>query len=174
MAGRFGSTDRGALALGVILLVLVFFFALNLLAGNLFRSARLDLTEDRLFTISDGTLQTLALLEEPVTLRYYRSKELDLLGPFYSSHAGRVEDLLSEYAERSGGLLRIERFEPEPFSPEEDLAVSDGLRGIPVDLSGTQVYFGLAGSNSTDDRQAIPILTPDRASFVRLGEVGRS
>lgn len=159
-------SDRGRLAIGVILLVALFFFSLNVLSQTLFRSARLDLTEDRLFTVSEGTAQVLASIDEPVTLRYYRSRELDLLGPLYASHAGRVDDLLSEYAERSGGRLRVERFEPEAFSPEEDLAVSDGLRGIPVDLSGTQVYFGLAGSNSTDDRQAIPILTPDRASFL--------
>ena len=166
MAGRFGSTDRGALALGVILLVLVFFFSLNLLAGHLFRSARLDLTEDRLFTISDGTLQTLALLEEPITLRYYRSKELDLLGPFYTGHADRVEDLLSEYVERAGGLLQIERYDPEPFSPEEDLAVADGLQGITVNVDGSQVYFGLSGINSTDDRRALALLAPERANFL--------
>lgn len=166
MMQQLRSQDRGKLAIGVIVLVAVFFFSLNVLSSALFRSARLDLTEDRLFTVSEGTAEVLAAIDEPVTLRYYRSKELDLLGPFYTSHAGRVEDLLSEYAERAGGMLRIERFEPEPFSPEENLAVSDGLRGVPVDLEGTQVYFGLAGSNSTDDREAIPLLAPERASFL--------
>ena len=158
--------DRGRLAIGVIVLVVIFFFALNMLSNALFRSARLDLTEDRLFTISEGTQQVLNLVDEPITLRYYRSSELDLLGPLYSGHAGRVDDLLNEYAERAGGRLQIERFEPEPFSPEEDLAVADGLQGVPIDLEGTQVYFGLAGSNSTDDRQSIPVLAPERANFL--------
>ena len=166
MAMKSASADRGALALGVILLVLVFFFAVNLLAGNLFRSARLDLTEDRLFTISDGTQQTLGLIEEPIILRYYRSEELDLLGPFYTGHANRVEDLLTEYVERSGGKLSLERYDPEPFSPEEDLAVADGLQGITVDVDGSQVYFGLSGINSTDDRRALPLLAPERANFL--------
>lgn len=166
MAVKSASTDRGALALGVILLVLIFFFALNLLAGHLFRSARLDLTEDRLFTISEGTQQTLDLIEEPIILRYYRSEELDLLGPFYTGHANRVEDLLTEYVERSGGKLSLERYDPEPFSPEEDLAVADGLQGITVDVDGSQVYFGLSGINSTDDRRALPLLAPERANFL--------
>ena len=166
MAFLNGKADRGALAFGVIVLVVIFFFSVNLLAGNLFRSARIDLTEDRLFTVTEGTLQTLALLEEPITLRYYRSTELDLLGPFYTGLASRVEDLLSEYVERAGGLLRLERYDPAPFSPEEDLAVADGLRGVTVDVDGSQVYFGLSGINSTDDRRALPFLAPERANFL--------
>ena len=158
--------DRGALAIGVILLVVIFFFAVNLLVGSLFRSTRLDLTQDGLFTVSSGTQEMLEAIDEPITLRYYRSEELDILGPHYSGHANRVDDLLNEYAQRAGGRLRIERYDPAPFSPEEDLAVVDGLRGITVDVDGSQVYFGLSGINSTDDRRAIPIFAPNRGTFL--------
>ena len=108
MLHRLTSTDRNLLAIGVVLAVIVFFVSLNIVAASLFTSSRLDLTEDSVFTLSEGTKEMLAGLDEPIELRFYRSKELDLLGPFYSSHAQRVGDLLEEYAKLSQGKLRVE------------------------------------------------------------------
>ena len=163
---RLKGSDRDLLSIGVVVLVIVFFVSVNIAASGLFRSSRLDLTADSLFTLSDGTREVVGAIDEPIEIRFYRSKDLELLGPLYSGHAERVGDLLDEYTRLSGGLLTIERFDPEPFSPEEDLAVADGLRGIPVDVDGTQIYFGLTGVNSTDDRRAIPLLAPERANFL--------
>ncbi len=65
----------------------------------------------------------------------------------------RVEELLGAYRRLSGGKLRIERLDPAPFSPEEDLAVAEGLEGLPISDDGTLAYFGLTGRNSTDDQR---------------------
>ncbi len=166
MFNRLKSGDRNALSIGVIVLVVVFFVSLNILAAGLFKSVRLDLTADSLFTLSQGTKDLLVSIDEPIELRYYNSQDLEVLGPLYTSHAGRVGDLLDDYARLSNGMIRVERFDPEPFSPEEDLAVADGLRGISIDTDGSQVFFGLAGVNSTDDRSSIPLLAPERGNFL--------
>ena len=159
------NTDRNVLAVGCILLAVVFFFALNLAAGAFLRTAQVDLTADKLFTISDGTKQVLKSIDEPITLRYYRSEQLRDLGPMLASYAQRVEQVLNEYVRLANGKLILKRYDPKPYSPEEDLAVSDGIKGLSLG-DGTQIYFGLAGSNSTDDTQAISYFAPERAGFL--------
>lgn len=159
-------TDRRTLAIATIVLAAVFFVALNVLAGASLKRARLDVTADGLYTLSEGTKTVLGAIDEPIRLRYYRSKRLEELGPYFASHAKRVDELLEHYARVSNGGLVVERYDPAPFSPEEDLAVADGIQALAFDNAGTLAYFGLAGVNSTDDRKAIPYLAPDRAAFL--------
>ncbi len=158
--------DRSWLAGGVIVAALIVFFGLNMAAGVWLKTARLDLTQDSLFTLSDGTRETLAEIDEPITLRFYKSAIIDELGPFYRNYARRVAELLDEYARHADGMLIIETYDPAAFSPEEDLAVADGLEGIPISREGDQLFFGLAGFNSTDDRDAVAYLAPERAMFL--------
>ena len=54
-------------ALGLAILLLI---SVNLLSNSVFRNLRVDLTQDKLFTLSDGTEKMLAGLEEPVLLRF--------------------------------------------------------------------------------------------------------
>jgi ABC-type uncharacterized transport system involved in gliding motility auxiliary subunit len=61
------------LALG---LLLVIFIGVNLFAAVFLRSARLDLTEQGLYTLSPGTHNILSRLKEPVTLKFYYSRDL--------------------------------------------------------------------------------------------------
>jgi ABC-type uncharacterized transport system involved in gliding motility auxiliary subunit len=158
--------DRRRLGFAGIGLAVVFFLAVNLLAGAYLTSSRLDLTQDHLFTLSDGTKQVLTSIQEPIDLRLYYTKQLDELGPYFSGYAQRVDELLATYRRLSHGKLRIERLDPAPFSPEEDLAVAEGLEGLPIKDDGTLAYFGLTGRNSTDDTQAIRYLAPERANFL--------
>src|SRR5205085_1664431 len=44
----------------------------------------------------------------------------------------------------------------------EDRAVAFGLQPVPLDEQGEQVFFGLAGTNSTDDQQVIAFFSPQR------------
>jgi ABC-type uncharacterized transport system involved in gliding motility auxiliary subunit len=166
MADKSKMLDRNRLGAIGIALAVVLFFAVNILAGGLLRSTRLDLTEDKLFTLSDGTKRVLSTMEEPVDLRLYYSDRLDESGPYFSAHARRVEELLGEYQRRSGGRLHLERLDPQPFSPEEDLAVAEGVEGLPLSADGTKAYFGLSGRNSTDDIKVISYFAPERANFL--------
>jgi ABC-type uncharacterized transport system involved in gliding motility auxiliary subunit len=138
----------------------------NLLAARLAPNARVDLTEQKLYSLSDGTRQVLAGLKDPIALRLFYSRKLGAEIPLYGAYYDRVRELLGEYAALSKGKLRLELFDPEPFSELEDRAMGFGLQGVPVDQSGEQVYFGLVGSNLVDDERTIAFLQPERERFL--------
>ena len=157
--------SRMMTATGVVLAV-VLLFAVNMLASRLLGPARIDLTEHRLFTLSEGTRGILTNLDEPVTLRFYLSKrELERV-PGIGGYADRVRALLEEYRRIAGGKLTLRVIDPEPFSDEEDRAVGFGLRGVPLGLDEGIFYFGLAGTNSVDDEEVIPFFTAEREQFL--------
>ena len=158
-------TSRMMTTTGVVLAV-VLLFAVNILASRLLGPARIDLTEHRLFTLSEGTRGILTNLDEPVTLRFYLSKrELERV-PGIGGYADRVRALLEEYRRIAGGKLTLRVIDPEPFSDEEDRAVGFGLRGVPLGLDEGIFYFGLAGTNSVDDEEVIPFFTAEREQFL--------
>ena len=162
----FSNIDRGRLTWIGIALAIVLFFSLNLFARNVITSTRLDLTADDLYTLSEGTKEVLAAVDEPIDLRFYYSDSLDDVGAYFSTHAGRVRELLAQYQRLSGGKIRIERLDPEAFSPEEDLAVAEGVRGLPITSEGDLAYFGISGRNTTDDSEVLAYLAPERADFL--------
>ncbi|PZW48992.1 ABC-type uncharacterized transport system involved in gliding motility auxiliary subunit [Humitalea rosea] len=127
---------------------------------------RLDLTESHLYTLSDGTKQIIGGLQDPVTLRLFYSRRLGATIPVYGAYADRVREMLAEYVSISNGKIRLEVLDPEPFSETEDRALSLGLQGVPVDQSGEQVYFGLAGANLLDDERTIAFFQPERERFL--------
>jgi ABC-type uncharacterized transport system involved in gliding motility auxiliary subunit len=157
--------SRPRVAAAALILIAVILVSVNILAAQ-FPGARLDLTQGRLYTLSSGTRRTLAKIDEPITLRFYYSTELGDRLPPYGVYAERVRELLEQYAAAAHGKLRLEIYHPQPFSRVEDQAVAFGLQGVPLDQQGDQVYFGLAGTNSTDDRQVIPFFSPQRERFL--------
>jgi ABC-type uncharacterized transport system involved in gliding motility auxiliary subunit len=159
--------DRRRLTVAGIVLAIVLFLALNTFGSLTLRSHKLDLTQNRQFTLSAGTEQLLAKMQEPVTLRLYASRSLRDANPFLGSYADRVHDLLRSYADASNGWITVEYIDPEPFSPEEDRAVGFGLQPVQADPGGEGGgYLGIAGTNATDDVSVIPVLSPDRESFL--------
>ena len=166
MARALTSATRNRLAVLSVGLALVFFVAFNILTEATLTQTRLDLTQQRLFSLTDGTRKVLGEIAEPVTLRFYLSKELVEANPYYGNHAQRVEELLREYERLAGGGIQLQVYNPEAFSPEEDQAVSEGLQGAALGAEAGVVYFGLTGHNATDDRDAIPFFQPERAAFL--------
>lgn len=146
-----GILAAAALALGLIII-----------SNNLLTGLRLDLTENRLFTLSPGTVNIITALEEPVSLDFYLSRKTMAGFPQLVNYAGRVRDLLEEYAAKAGGKISLSILEPEPFSEEEDQAVASGLKGVSVTAAGDRAYFGLVGTNSTDDEVNIPFFQASR------------
>ncbi|MFQ5954158.1 MAG: Gldg family protein, partial [Kiloniellales bacterium] len=156
----------GVLSVTGLTLAAILFVSLNLWAGAALTGARLDLTQEGLFTLSPGTRNILKSIDEPITFRFYFSERLGRDIPSYAIYANRVRDMLHEFAAAAGGRLRLEVIEPEPFSDIEDRAVALGLQGVPIDRFGEQVYFGLAGTNSTDDVEVIPFFQGERGRFL--------
>lgn len=149
---------------GLVLATLLF-VALNALASSAFRGARVDLTDHGLYTLSQGSRNILANLDEPVTLRLFYSRTLALkeLGSTpIPAYAQRVQELLEEYEAAAGDLLQLEIIDPQPFSEEEDSAVGYGLRGARVSRAGDQLFLGLVGTNSVDDLETIAFFDPSQ------------
>ena len=146
----------GVLAMGALLV------AVNLLAG-LFH-ARLDLTENRLFTLSPGTAAILQKMDTPVTVRFYYSRDNAQMPVALKAYAQRIEDLLSQYRSRSGSKVKVQLLNPAPDSDAEDAARLDGVAGQPLP-SGDVVYLGAAIS-CLDQTVPLPVLSPDRESLL--------
>ena len=73
---------------------------------------------------------------------------------------------MERYVSLSKGVLKLELVDPEPFSPDEDRAVGFGLSGVPISEAGDLGYFGVAATNTTDDKDVIPFFTPQREQFL--------
>ncbi|WP_025769671.1 GldG family protein [Thioalkalivibrio sp. HK1] len=147
-------------------LAIVLLFAVNILASRTLDSARVDLTENRLFTLSEGTKNILANLEDPITLRLYLSQGELANASRISGYTDRVRSLLREYERLADGQIDLQVIDPEPFTDDEDRAVGYGLQGVPVGNEGANFYFGLVGTNSVDQMEVIPFLAAERETFL--------
>src|SRR3546814_16869949 len=101
-------------------------------------------------------------IEEPVTRRLFYSRRLGTQVPGYGIYAERVQDVLREYADRSDGKVILEVYDPMPFTPVADRAVSYGLQQIPPEPGEGPAVFGLTGRHATAEHKTIPFPPPDR------------
>ena len=144
----------------------IFLFFLNILATGEIRTAQLDLTENKLFTLSQGTKEVVKAIDEPLTFRFYYSNKFGEISPVHGNYAKRVQEFLEQLELISNGKIQLKVIHPAPFSVEEDEAVKMGIQGVPLDQSAEMGYFGLAANNSTDDRKSIPFFNPQREQFL--------
>ena len=159
LSGRLSST---------LMLVVIFgiFFAFTVLNNALFSSARIDLTENKLYTLTLGTRDLIAEIDEPIKFRFFFSQRASEDLTALRAYARRVQELLEEYQALAGGSINLEIIDPEPFSEEEDLAAQFGLQSVPVNNAGDELYFGLVGTNSVDDQLIISFFQPDKEEFL--------
>jgi ABC-type uncharacterized transport system involved in gliding motility auxiliary subunit len=144
-----------------LLIIFCSFLLLVAFTQTLFSNARIDLTQDRLYTLSDGTRNILETLKQPVRLKLTYSERAAAGYPQVQAHAQQVEDLLEAFSRASNGKVTVDRVTPEPFSDAEDVAVQSGLRGAPT-ATGDTLYFGLEATTETGGRKIIPFFSPDR------------
>lgn len=155
-----------------LLLIALAFLAFNMVAGLGLPNARLDLTEQKLYTISAGTERILGELDEPVNLYFFYSDSVSRDLVPVRNYARRVTEMLRAYERAAGGKIRLEVIDPEPFSEDEDRAAEFGLHAVPLQQGGDKLYFGLAGSNALDDVQTIPFFPLDQEEFLEY-EISR-
>ena len=158
--------NRRSLTGGSLALLAVLFVALTILVSFLFRGMRLDLTDNQLYTISDGTQNILDSIDEPINLYFYFSNQASKDIPALKTYALRVREVLEEFAERADGGIKLQVIDPLTFSEAEDQARADGLQGVPAGPGGDNVFFGLVGTNSIDGRESIPFFQIDKENFL--------
>lgn len=156
---------RVGFGVGGLIALAVLFLAVVMLSNVGLRGVRLDLTQNKLYTLSKGTQQVLRDLKEPVNLYFYFSRDAAAKqSPLMMPYAARVREFLEEVSARAGGKIHLQVIDPQPFSDDEDRAAEFGLQSLHP--GGEALYFGLAGTNSTDGRSAIPTFTADREEFL--------
>lgn len=154
------------LGVASLALLAVAFVAAVVVSNQLLRGARLDLTENDLYTLSDGTERILESIEEPINLYFHFSDEASEGLPRIRDYAVRVRELLQEFVAESDGMLELRVVDPQPFSEEEDRAAQFGLQGLPIGATGDPVYLGLAGTNAVGDEEVIPFFDPQKENFL--------
>ncbi|MBC8329439.1 MAG: Gldg family protein [Planctomycetes bacterium] len=153
-----------------ILAVVVIFLAVNLISGMALRHARIDMTAEGLYSLSDGAKEILAGLDEPIRLDLYEyMDEVKEDRPDLVSHAQRIREFLEEMVLAADGKLELRIRKPEPYSEAEDDARAAGVGAVPVDRAGDRTLtLGLVATNSVDEQEVIPFFQPgpDKDAFL--------
>jgi len=160
------TATRKTYGAGALLALAVLFIGVTILITFVLRGARLDLTESNLYSLAPGTQRIVSSLKEPVNLYFFFSQDASTQSPQLRAYAQRVRELLEEMSQRSKGKLRLSIVDPKPFSEDEDRAGEFGLTAVPLTPGGESIYFGLAGTNSTDGRETIGLFQPDKEEFL--------
>lgn len=148
---KFTGSLIGLLALLAILI------AVNILLSPV--RVRADLTEEKLYTLSEGTRAVLKSLDGPVTLKFFFSKGGPEVPVPLKNFARQVEDLLKEYELASGGKVLVETYDPEPDSDAEEWAQRYGLAGEQLGILNFALYMGLVAVKA-DIHSVLPFLDP--------------
>jgi ABC-type uncharacterized transport system involved in gliding motility auxiliary subunit len=159
-------TKRSRLGWGAVAALAVTFIGLTILFNDSLAGWQLDLTQNRLYTISPGTDRILKSIKEPIDLYFFYSAKTAESIPQIRPYGQRVHDFLVELAQRSDGMIHLHVIDPQPFSVQEDRASELGVTGTDINDAGTKFFFGLAGTNSTNGQQAIPFFDPSKQQFL--------
>ena len=142
------------------------FVVLMTLANVGLKHLRLDLTENKIYTLSDNTLKIIESIEQPIKLYLFFSEDASRdLAQLRKYHV-QVRELLEEFVFHADGKIQLQTIDPEPFSEEEDRATGFGLQKVPIQNTGQSLYFGLAGSNAVGNVEVIPFLHSNREVFL--------
>jgi ABC-type uncharacterized transport system involved in gliding motility auxiliary subunit len=157
------------------LLVIGIIVLLNYLVGGLsFFNKRFDFTEDKLYTLSDGTKNIIGRLnaDKPVTIRFYATTEDRIAPPVIQSYARTVTDLLLEFEKEADGKIILEKLAPNPDTDEEDKAREDDIRGMQVNQEGDNLYLGMA-VQCLQQKEVLPFLNPQEETSLEY-QIARS
>ena len=149
-----------------IFLLLVIFVLFIMLANNIFKGFRFVLTENKLYTLGDGTINIINNLKDEVTLNYYFSDSLTQDDTYLRAYAKRIKELLEEYQLRSNGKIKLNIIDPVPFSDEEDNAMKYGLQGVPSKTKEENIFFGLVAANRYDNYKIIKFFDPGKEAVI--------
>ncbi len=156
---KYEALVYSAVGLAALFFILI---AFNYLVSPL--ALRADLTQGKLYTLSDATRNILQKLDAPVKLRLYVSKGDSGMPVQLRSFAQRVEDMVNEFRAAANGKLTVERYNPKPDSDEEDAAQLDGIEPQ-TQFSGEQFYLGLSISQ-LDRKQVLGTISAEREQLL--------
>jgi ABC-2 type transport system permease protein len=149
--------------------VLVIIFSAISICQNIGKPLKLDITDQKLYTLSQGTKSILSKLNQPIKAKLYYAKTAALKGPdqirFFSNYYEFVKALLEEYVAASNGMVQLEEIDPRPFTDDEEEALKYGLKRFPI-TEEENFFFGLVVQTQFGVEKSIPFFSPDRQNFV--------
>jgi ABC-type uncharacterized transport system involved in gliding motility auxiliary subunit len=154
--------------IGIILILVITFCAISI-CQNIGKSLKIDVTEQNLYTLSDGTKAILSKLNQPVKVKLYYAKTAALKGPdriqYFNNYYQFVKALLEEYASEAKGMIDLQIIDPRSFSEDEVQALRYGLKRFPI-TEEENFFFGLVVQTQFGVEKVIPLFSPERQSFV--------
>ena len=154
--------------IGVILVLVIMFSAISI-CQNIGKPVKVDVTEQNLYTLSDGTRAIISKLNQPVRVKLYYAKTAAMKGSdqiqYFNNYYRFVKSLLEEYAAVSKGMIDLQIIDPRPFSEEEVQALRYGLQRFPI-TEEESFFFGLVVQTQFGVEKTIPLFSPDRQNFV--------
>ncbi len=162
--------NRTLRAITAVVFICIIMFCAISLVQNMGRSLRVDLTEGKIYSLSDGTLKILGKLKQPIKLKLYYAKTAAMKGPdqirFYNDYYFFVKELLGEYAARAPqGMIDYQVIDPRPYSEEEEEALRYDLKRFPI-TEEENFFFGLLVQTEFGVTKSIPFFSPDRQNFI--------
>ena len=146
-----------------VLAFLAIAIGVNLIGSR--AKVRVDLTQDRAYTLSEGTRAILAKLDTPVQIRFYSTRGENAMPIVLKNYAQRIEDLLGEFRQVSKGQIEVQKLDPTPDSDAEDSAKLDGVEGQMIELGGDSIYLGISVT-MLDQKEVISFLDPRREKLL--------
>jgi gliding-associated putative ABC transporter substrate-binding component GldG len=146
-----------------ILIVVLIVVVINILSENY--NFRIDLTEDKEYTLSKATRNILKNLDMPVTVTAYFSEDLP---PNIGNISGNLKDMLIEYNNRSDGMVVYKFINPNENEESEQEAVKAGIQPLMINvrekdqIKQQKAYLGAVVSMG-DEKEIIPFLQPGSA-----------
>jgi ABC-type uncharacterized transport system involved in gliding motility auxiliary subunit len=150
----------------IMVLVTLLFFSGVMVSRTLLGGWRLDLTQQQLYSLSEGSRLLLNNMDAQIDMRLYYSREQANALPALKAYAERVIEFLTLYERLSGGKVRLHLLEPEAFTEDEDEAAAYGVQAVPISTLGDKLYFGVVATNGIDEMEVIPFLDPKRERFL--------
>jgi ABC-type uncharacterized transport system involved in gliding motility auxiliary subunit len=152
-----------------VIFVLIIAFSAITIFQNVGKSLKVDITEQKLYTLSDGTKSILGKLQQPLRMKLYYAETAALKGPdqirFYNNYYRFVRTLLEEYTLASGGMVELEVIDPRPFTDDEADALRYGLQKFTI-TQEESFFFGLVLQTQFGVEKSIPFFSPDRENFI--------
>jgi ABC-type uncharacterized transport system involved in gliding motility auxiliary subunit len=146
-----------------LLALLAALVAANTIINNL--RLRADLTDENRYSLSEGTINTMAKLEKSVELQFYFSRSNPKVPMQLKTFANQTEDLLKEYQRAGKGKIKLTVIDPKPDTDAEDQAAVYNLRGVPLEMYGAPMYMGLVVICGKL-HATIPVIDPQRDRFL--------
>jgi ABC-2 type transport system permease protein len=154
--------------IGVLLILIITFSAITV-CQNTAKWFKIDVTEHRVYTLSQGTKSILAKLNQPITAKLYFAKTASFKGPdqirFFNNYYEHVRALLDEYVSVSNGKFKLDIIDPRPFSTDEEEAIRYGLKRFPI-TQEENFFFGLVIQTQFGVEKTIPFFSPERQNFL--------